>query len=151
MIKIRRGKPVDASNLLRLLLSCHEEGAAFPEPDEGMAIRWISGVLTEGYVLVADLSGRIIGSVGFTTFNFPWSPKPYLYLEWMYVQKGFRNHKAFDAMIAASHAFADERKAPILAGINSGGDDVFVKDRLMKMKGYEYVGGTFIRSEHGIQ
>lgn len=151
MIKIRPAKPLDASNLLRLLLQCHEAGGAYPEADQAMAINWISRTLKEGYVMVVDDSGRIVGSLALTSYQFPWSPKWYLYLEWLYVQKKYRHHGAFDALMKAAHAFADDKNAPILLGINAGGDTVDTKDRLMQMRGYHYVGGTFIRSEHGIE
>jgi predicted N-acetyltransferase YhbS len=149
VIKIRQAKPLDASNILRLLLSCHSEGGAYPEADEARAINWIARTLAEGYVMCVDLSGRIVGSMALTSYQFPWSPKWFLYLEWLYVQKKYRELGAFDALMKAAHAFADDKNAPILLGINAGGDNIDIKDRLLKMKGYQYLGGTFLRSEHG--
>jgi len=149
VIKIRQAKPLDASNILRLLLKCHEDGGAYPEADEARAINWISRTLSEGYVMCVDLSGRIVGTMALTSYQFPWSPKWFLYLEWLYVQKKYREMGAFDALMTAAHAFADDKNAPILLGINSGGEAIEIKDRLLKMKGYQYLGGTFLRSEHG--
>lgn len=71
-------------------------------------------------------------------------------MEWFFVARKFRTGGVFDALLKAAHAFADERGAPIYAGIQSGRDPT-LKDRLMRMKGYHYLGGQFMRLEHGRQ
>lgn len=148
-IKIRQAKPLDASNIARLLIEAHDESGpgAYPPVDHSVGIQWITRTLSEGYVLVADVSGRLVGSLALTNFNFPWSPKWYMYMEWLYVQKKFRSAGAFDALIKASHAYADEHSAPLIAAIGAGDKDVFLKDKAFQQHGYTYVGGDFIRSE----
>ena len=144
-ITIRKGKPYDVSNLCRLLEQTIPDGDGYyPEPDQNMAIQWVTSILNEGYVLVAEKSGRLIGTVAVTDFCFPWSPKRYLYVDWMYVSKSFRDGGVFAGLMQALHAFADEREAPIYGGISSG-RDARLKDRLMTMNGYHYLGGQFIR------
>jgi len=137
---------------MRNLAEMYEEYPQYPKPDPYMGLNWVANTLSSGYVIVADLSGRLVGSIALTNYQFPFSPQWFMYLEWLCVQKRFREEGTFDALMAAAHAFADEKKAPILAGISAAGEDVFVKDRLMKMRGYVYIGGTFIRSaDHGQQ
>lgn len=150
-IKIRPAKPLDVSNLVRLLTAAHDESGSYPAVDPHMGLNWITQTLNEGYVIVADVSGRLVGTLALTNFNFPWSPDQFMYLEWLYVQKKFRKGGAFDALIKGCHAFADLHNAPILAGVSSGDKDVFLKDRLFQTKGYRYIGGDFIRSRHGQQ
>lgn len=145
-IKIRQAKPLDASNLYRILCEAHEEGGAYPPTDPHMGLDWITRTLNTGYVVVADVSGRLVGSLALTNYHFPWSPQMYLYLEWLYVQKKFRKQGAFNALIEAAHMFADEKDAPLMAGVSAADTDVFLKDRLFKQKGYQYIGGDFIRS-----
>lgn len=145
-IKIRQAKPLDTSNIARLLIECHGEGSAYPPVDHPTGIRWITQTLTEGYVLVADVSGRLVGSLALTNYQFPWSPKWYMYLEWLYVQRKFRKGGAFEALITATHAYADEHGAPIVAGVNAADASVFLKDKAFQQHGYQYMGGTFIRS-----
>lgn len=144
-ITIRPAKPLDTSNLVRLLTAAHDESGSYPPVDQHMGLNWITGTLNEGYVIVADVSGRLVGTLALTNFNFPWSPEQYMYLEWLFVQKKFRKGGAFDALIKACHAFADQNDAPILAGVSSGDKDVFLKDRLFQQQGYHYIGGDFIR------
>jgi N-acetylglutamate synthase-like GNAT family acetyltransferase len=146
-IKIRQAKPLDASNIARLLIECHEEGSAYPPVDHTIGLRWITRTLEEGYVLVADVSGRLVGTLALTNYQFPWSPKWYMYLEWLYVQNKFRKGGAFEALLTATHAHADEVDAPIVAGVSAADARVILKDKMFQHHGYQYLGGDFIRSE----
>ena len=144
-IKIRRAHPLDVSNLTRLLdQAVQEDEGAYPEPDYYMAINWITGILSEGYVVVAEKSGRLIGSIAVTNYRFPWSPRWYLYVDWLFVSRSYRAGGVFDALMKALHAYADDKGAPVFGGISSG-RDATLKDRLMRMSGYHYLGGQFIR------
>lgn len=142
-IKIRQAGPFDVSNLMRLLDQSIKDNA-YPDPDYHMALNWITSIINEGYVLVAEKSGRLIGTVAVTNFKFPWSQRWFLYVDWLYVSRAFREGGVFDAMMKALHAYADEKSAPIFGGVSSG-TDARLKDRLMGMSGYQYVGGQFIR------
>ncbi len=150
-IKIRPAKPLDASNLYRLLVEAHDEGGAYPPVDPHMGLNWITRTLTDGYVIVADVSGRLVGTLALTNYQFPWAPQWYMYLEWLFVQKKFRKGGAFDALMQACHAYADENNAPIMAGVSAGDKDVFLKDKAFQQQGYVYIGGDFIRSSRGGQ
>lgn len=150
-VKIRPAKPLDTSNLMRLLTAAHDEAGAYPPFDLQLGLNWVTRTLNEGYVIAADVSGRIVGTLALTSYNFPWSPQMYLYLEWLFVQRKFRRGGAFEALLQASHAFADAQELPILAGVSSADAKVFLKDKLFQQHGYTYMGGDFIRSAHGRQ
>jgi GNAT superfamily N-acetyltransferase len=150
-IKIRPAKPLDTSNLVRLLTAAHDEAGAYPPVDQRLGLNWITRTLTEGYVIVADVSGRLVGTLALTNYQFPWSPEWYMYLEWLFVQKKFRRSGAFEALIKACHAYADQHNAPILAGVSSADATVMLKDKMFMQHGYQYIGGDFIRSAHGQQ
>jgi hypothetical protein len=136
---------------MRLLTAAHDEASAYPQFDLQLGLNWVTRTLNEGWVIAADVSGRIVGTLALTQYNFPWSPQVYLYLEWLFVQRKFRKGGAFEAMLTAAHAFADEHQLPILAGVSSADAKVFLKDRLFQHHGYMYMGGDFIRSAHGRQ
>jgi len=144
-LKARQAKPLDATNLLRLLVEGHEDnGGVYPPVDERLMLQWITAVLTGGYVVVIEKSGRIVGSIGLVPFQFPWSAEWLLNMEWFYVQKRFRRNSSADALLVAAHAFADDKGASIVGGVSSA-KDAALKDRLMQIKGYCYMGGYFIR------
>ena len=70
-----------------------------------------------------------------------------MYLEWLYVQRKFRKGGAFEALLTAAHAYADEKDAPLLAGVSAGDARVLLKDKMFEQHGYQYIGGDFIRSK----
>lgn len=144
-IEIRKAKPFDVSAICRLLWKAYTDSdGLYPEPDEARTVNWVTQIVSDGFVVVAAKSGRIVGSIAVTNFQFPWSQKWYLYVDWIYVDRQFRDGKVFPALLSAVHAMADEAQAPIYAGVSSGKDAV-LKDRLMQTKGYTYLGGQFIR------
>jgi predicted N-acetyltransferase YhbS len=148
-IVIRKAKPLDAVKIVRLLLPAYEEmGGYYPEPNELLTLNWITGLLNEGHVIVAEKEGRVIGSVALSNYRFPWSEKYYLYVDWLFVSRAFRAEGVFEALMQVVHTFADDQDAPIYGGI-SAGKDARLKDRLMQMKGYTYLGGQFMRLEAG--
>lgn len=154
-ITVRRAKPFDASNLCRLLDQAYEDsgGGVYPEVDQRSMLAWVADVLSRGYVIVAEKSGRIVGSIALCDFQFPWNPRWYLSMEWFYVSPAFRENGTADALIKAAHAFADTGKPggiSILAGLTSA-KHAAVKDRLMRMKGYTYMGGTFMRKPNELE
>jgi predicted N-acetyltransferase YhbS len=150
-ITVRQAKAYDATNLCRLMEQAYEDqGGMYPEVYPRSMLVWITEVLLSGYTIVAEKSGRIVGSMALTDFTFPWSPRAYLSVEWFYVNKSFRENGTADALITAAHAFADEGNVGILAGMTSAKDPE-LKDRLMRMKGYTYMGGTFMRNAHGLE
>ncbi len=148
-ITVRPATPYDASRVCRMLeLAYHEQEGVYPKPDPAMTAEWVTSTIINGYVIVAEKAGRIIGSVALTNYQFPWSPRWYLSMDWVYVSTGFRKGGAFDALVKAVNAFADEKGAPIYAGVSSG-KDAYMKDRMLQIKGYQYLGGQFLREPQG--
>lgn len=148
-VKIRDAKPYDITKICTLLEQAVYEGEGlYPEPDRYMAINWVTGILTTGYVIVAESGGRVVGSIAVTEFRFPWSPKPYLYVDWLYVAKAYRSGGTFEALMSVIETFADSKEVPIFGGIMSG-KRAGLKDRLMERRGYQYLGGQFIRTIEG--
>jgi hypothetical protein len=70
-VKIRPAKPLDASNIARLLIEAHDEGSAYPPVDHATGLQWITQTLNEGYTVVADVSGRLVGTLALTSYQFP--------------------------------------------------------------------------------
>jgi len=149
-ITIRPAKPYDASNICKMLEQAYtEQEGLYPEPSQAMVISWVTSTIINGYVLVAEKAGRIIGSTAVTDYQFPWSPRWFLSLDWAYVNTKFRRGGTFDGLMKPIHVLADEKDTPVYAGVSSGKDSL-LKDKMLQMKGYQYLGGQFIREpQHG--
>lgn len=143
-IIIRPGRPTDAGNLVRLVSEAYTDKVSLPEASPHRCLLWVTEVLTNGYVLVAEKSRRMVGSIAVSNYLFPWSEVPYIRVEWFCVNGKFRRGGTAEALVKALHLFADKNGAPIVAAVQSA-EDTALYDRLAGMKGYTYTGGMFIR------
>lgn len=148
-IKVRRAEPRDIVNIAKLLTEGWNEATTeFAPIDDACGYRWILGILEEGFVVVADLNGRIIGAACASPYRPPWSLKWLMDMEFLYVLPSFRKDGIADSLVRAVENFADKHKAPLTFGIQTE-DKPHVKDRMMKIAGWFYVGGNFLRPAHG--
>lgn len=144
-IVIRRARPHDFVNIMRLLeQGVQENEVAYPPINTMKIMAWIHSTKENGEIVVAELSGRIVGSIGMTVQTWKWADDKYIGNEWAYVLPNFRAHGTFEALMKAAEKFSDESGIRLVFGFSSG-RKAEVKDRLMKMKGYVYCGGMFTR------
>jgi len=148
-IKVRRAEPKDIVNIAKLLHEGWNEATTeFAPIDDVCGYRWILGILEEGFVVVADLNGRIIGAACASPYRPPWSRKWLIDMEFLYVLPSFRKDGIADSLVRAVENFADNNSAPLTFGIQTE-DKPLVKDRMMKMAGWFYIGGNFLRPTNG--
>ena len=63
VIHIRKARPDDAGRVMKILREeLAEADLNLPEPEDGPALIWIISVIAQGFVMVAEISGRIVGS-----------------------------------------------------------------------------------------
>lgn len=148
-IKVRRAEPRDLVNIAKLLREGWNEATTeFAPIDDVCEYRWILNILENGFVVVADLNGRIIGAACAMPYRPPWSLSWLIEMEFLYVLPSFRKDGLADSLIGAVENFADNNSAPLTFGIQTE-DKPLVKDRMMKIAGWKYIGGNFLRPEHG--
>ena len=150
-IRVRRAVPKDVVNIAKLLNSGWKEQIVEYAPiDDLRGFRWLLAIIEEGFLAVADLNGRIVGATCASPFKPPWSHRWMLDMEFLYIMPTFRQAGVADGLINAVQGFADEVKLPMTFAIQTG-EKPLVKDRLMKMAGFTYVGGTYLRPYDGKQ
>lgn len=149
-IKIRQADAYDAVNLLRLAEAGIKENVVnYPDFDPTVALGWASAVIAQGAVFVADLDGRIVGSLGLELNSYPWSRAQHLQTAWFYVIPNFRQHGTAENLMRAAEAFVDKHGVRLHIEL-AGGVDADLKDRWMTKRGYQYAGGCFTRAPRGI-
>lgn len=144
-IVIRKADAYDAVNLMRIAeAGVKESVVGYPPFDPNMGLAWIQRVIEHGVVYVADLSGRIVGSVGLELNHFPWNPEAHLQTAWLYVLPSFRAYGTAQKLMRAAEQFLDQRELRVIIEF-AGGLDADKKDRWMLQRGYRYAGGSFSR------
>ncbi len=148
-IKVRRAVPRDIVNIAKLLTSgWNEQTVEYAPIDDLRGYSWLLGIIETGFIAVADLNGRIVGASCASPFIPPWSTQWLLDMEFLYIMPTFRQDGVSKGLIEAVEGFADKVKLPITFGIQTG-DKPLVKDRLIKMAGFTYVGGNYLRPYNG--
>jgi N-acetylglutamate synthase-like GNAT family acetyltransferase len=98
-IQVRKATVLDAVNIYRLLAEGKKSSAIPGEMDPAKSINFILDLMQRGYVLVAELSGRIIASMGFSVFKPPHTDEFICDGEWYYVQPNFRDTGVGQALL----------------------------------------------------
>lgn len=148
-IKIRPARPDDVVNIVKLLRKgWREQVVEYAEIDDLRGYAWILGIIEEGFIAVADLSGRIVGAACASPFRPPWSLVWMADMEFLYVDPNFRDHGTTEGLLDAVTGWADKVNLSLTFTIQSG-ERVSTKDRMMQMAGWEYVGGNFLRPASG--
>lgn len=144
-IQVRHADPKDIVNIVKLLTTGWKEQTVEYAPiDDLRAYQWVLRILENGFVAVADLNGRIVGASCATPFLPSWSLRWMLDMEFLYIMPAFRGGDVSKELIRAVEGFADKVKLPMVFSIQTG-DRPLVKDRMMTMAGFNYVGGRYLR------
>lgn len=154
VVQLRKASMKDSIKIFRAIKDTFEATQmSYPPVDDDSAITWIMDVIrNHGLVYIAEVSGRIVGSVGFQPSEFPWAnPKHphrwYLSNVWFYVHPGYRKYGTAEALIQKSMIFAKEAGILLSVGIYLE-ENAELKERFLKMKGLTYVGGSFLYQNH---
>lgn len=148
-VVIRKAKVTDVVNVYKLLQrGWNAQVVEYAEYDEMKGMLWILSIIEEGFLAVADMSGRIVGAACASPFLPPWSRQWMLDMEFLYVDPNCRADGVARELVRAVEGFADRVKLPLIFGMQTG-ERVDTKDRLMKIAGFTYTGGNFLRPANG--
>jgi len=144
-IVVRKAEPKDVVNIVKLLQNgWNEQTVDYAPVNDLRGYRWILTIIEEGFLAVADLNGRIVGAACASPYMPAWSNQWMLDMEFLYVLPSFRDAGVLKQLIGAVEGFADKVKLAMTFGIQTG-DRPQVKDRLMQIAGWTYVGGNYVR------
>jgi GNAT superfamily N-acetyltransferase len=109
-LRIRRAKSLDAVNLYRLLVD-EEKRAGIGVPfDEAARLAHVLTVIETGFVSVAVLSGRIVGSIGAVPSAPRYAKELTLTGDWLVTLPSFRDTPVGRKLVEGLVRFADLHK-----------------------------------------
>lgn len=109
-LTLRRANHLDAVNLYRLLVDEEKRTGAGRPFDENARMAHIIVTIAEGYVSVAVVSGRIVGSIAAIPRELGFSKEPMLVGEWFVLLPSFRDTVLGSKMMQRLCKFADSEK-----------------------------------------
>lgn len=148
-IRVRKAETKDIVNIAKLLKSGWKDQIVEYAPiDDLRGYRWLLSIIETGFLAVADLNGRIVGAACVIPFKPPWSTQWLLDMQFLYIMPNFRQAGVAEGLISAVQGFADKVELPMTFAIQTG-EKPLVKDRLIQMAGFTYVGGSYLRPYDG--
>lgn len=139
---VRPAVAYDAVNIVRLLTKAWQEMDA-SEVNTGKAMAYVTAMLANSYVAVADLSGRIVGTIACGHFKPPWSDVEMVRQEWFYVLRSFREGTASADLLGAMETYLDRQN---LAGVlNPPVELEGVLKVMLERPGYRPITRAFLR------
>ena len=142
-IKIRAAAPLDAANIVRLLKHLWHEETALPADrvNDSKAMLFVMKTLEHGHVLVAELSGRIVGTIAVQVTQEPWSDESLIEVRWLYAITSREIVEC--ALLENAETFANEQKLPMLARVFRYSRDRV--DHFGGREGYVLMGSSYLR------
>ena len=141
---VRRAVPMDVVNICRLI-SEDRKHHLFVEPDEGLALAFVLGLITKGYVAVAEhTSGRIVGVIAFGPYIPGFSNDPIFDCEFFVIAPSFKDTGIGLALLRRSIKVADGYNAPVRISVCNWPDDKRA-ERWYNALGFEAAVPTWLR------
>ncbi len=140
---IRTATPLDISALYGMLHVMHSETVHDVSPVRSdKMVAAISRAIHDGVVLVAEIDGRIIGSIGGAEMTDWWSDKKHLADKWFFVYRQHRKSTIATRLIKKFMKIGQEAGVPVKLGhVYSG--DIDRKDKFYERLGLCKVGSLF--------
>jgi len=144
-IVIAKADPYDAGRIAKLLEDWFTVSSIqWPVSHPGSMVAWALNVINNGYVVTAQISGRLLGVAGIQPCYLPWNvEQPLMRDAFFYVPEKGRRHGVANALIDACKLYCAKRGMPLIMEIISGVDT----DKLEAwygIKGGKYAGGVMV-------
>ena len=110
-IVVRRARPADCVNIYRLLKPLLE--AQPVKPDDGKSIAYVLHLIGSAYVVVADLSGRVVGASVCSAYPPPSSRELLIDMEYLAAAPGFEQRGVKEALLRNVFVYARKNDAAL--------------------------------------
>lgn len=117
-VTIRPATALDASRLVRLLHEGWSEGAAarLGAFDENRVLEYITRTLKHCFAIVAERSGRIVGSIAIAPAHLPMIAEPVMVEAWFACVPAWRDKGVPGELLAAAERFCEQQGLALVIG-----------------------------------
>jgi hypothetical protein len=140
---IRRAVPEDVSELHKMLIDMYSRIEIPASPlSEKKVLEVIKSAMEKGIVIVAEVEGKIIGSLGGMANSDWWSDQKHLSDIWFYVSPDKRNSRAAVKLVKCFIKIGKEIKMKVKLGHYYSGD-IERKDKFFDRLGFVKAGSLY--------
>tara|TARA_R110002096_G_C14127666_1_gene681586 strand:+ start:59 stop:499 length:441 start_codon:yes stop_codon:yes gene_type:complete len=140
---IRRAVPEDVSQIHKMLIDMYSRIEIPASPlSEKKVLEVIKSAMEKGIVIVAEVEGKIIGSLGGMANSDWWSEQKHLSDIWFYVSPDKRNSRAAVKLVKCFIKIGKEIKMKVKLGHYYSGD-IERKDKFFDRLGFVKAGSLY--------
>ena len=140
---IRRAVPEDVSEIHKMLIDMYSRIEVPASPlSERKVLDVIKSAMEKGIVIVAEVEGKIIGSLGGMANSDWWSEQKHLSDIWFYVSPDKRNSRAAVKLVKCFIKIGKEIKMKVKLGHYYSGD-IERKDKFFDRLGFVKAGSLY--------
>ena len=140
---IRRAVPEDVSELHKMLIDMYSRIEIPASPlSEKKVLDVVKSAMEKGIVIVAEVEGKIIGSLGGMANSDWWSEQKHLSDIWFYVSPDKRNSRAAVKLVKCFIKIGKEIKMKVKLGHYYSGD-IERKDKFFNRLGFVKTGSLY--------
>ena len=140
---IRRAVPEDVSELHKMLIDMYSRIEIPASPlSEKKVLDVVKSAMEKGIVIVAEVEGKIIGSLGGMANSDWWSEQKHLSDIWFYVSPDKRNSRAAVKLVKCFIKIGKEIKMKVKLGHYYSGD-IERKDKFFDRLGFVKAGSLY--------
>tara|TARA_R110000851_G_scaffold126993_1_gene258804 strand:- start:28 stop:468 length:441 start_codon:yes stop_codon:yes gene_type:complete len=140
---IRRAVPEDVSEIHKMLIDMYNRIEVPASPlSERKVLDVIKSAMEKGIVIVAEVEGKIIGSLGGMANSDWWSEQKHLSDIWFYVSPDKRNSRAAVKLVKCFIKIGKEIKMKVKLGHYYSGD-IERKDKFFDRLGFVKAGSLY--------
>ena len=142
-MKIRRAVPEDVSELHKMLIDMYSRVEIPASPlSEKKVLEVIKSAMEKGIVIVAEVEGKIIGSLGGMANSDWWSDQKHLSDIWFYVSPDKQNSRAAVKLVKCFIKIGKEINMKVKLGHYYSGD-IERKDKFFDRLGFVRTGSLY--------
>lgn len=110
-VTIRSATAMDSVNIVRLIKAGYTETPAkdIGELDEHQLLEYVVATIRAGFTLVADMEGRLLGTIAMAPIRMPWFPTPIMAEVWLAVVPNYRPKGVPEQLIGVVEQLLDRQ------------------------------------------
>jgi len=143
-VTIRPATALDAVNIAKLLKRTLGADQDALRVNDQKTVKWVMDTLETAFVAVADLSGRVVGSIAMLPMQQPWSDDWFMGEAWYAVKPSVQTEGTAADLLEQAEMFADKKRIPLFFKVPAG--DVDKETLLSSRLGYHHMGNAYFRS-----
>jgi GNAT superfamily N-acetyltransferase len=145
-VLIRPASSMDSVNVVRLIKAGWKEtpAAQLNGVNEQQLLEYVMSTLRHSFAIVADLEGRLLGTLAVAPIRIPWCDSLVMAEAWICVVPQYRSKRVPEQLLDALDQFLDKNTLPVILGTQILTPPCF-NEILAKRTGYEPSRSTFLR------